>query len=36
MFKIIKPIGSGSFGHVFLVEEKLTSRRYAMKVLQKS
>lgn len=34
-FKIIKVIGKGSFGKVFLVRQKSTSKLYAMKVLKK-
>ena len=35
-FRIINLIGRGSFGEVYLVEEKDTKRNYAMKVLHKS
>jgi len=35
-FRIINLIGRGSFGEVYLVEEKETKRKYAMKVLHKS
>lgn len=34
-FHIIRVIGKGSFGKVFLVREKSTSKLYAMKVLKK-
>ncbi|GMH87084.1 hypothetical protein TrST_g9987 [Triparma strigata] len=34
-FKIIKVIGKGSFGKVFLVREKLTGEMFALKVLRK-
>lgn len=34
-FKIIKVIGKGSFGKVFLVREKQSGQLYAMKVLKK-
>lgn len=34
-FHIIKVIGKGSFGKVFLVREKATNQIYAMKVLKK-
>jgi serine/threonine protein kinase len=34
-FKILKVIGRGSFGKVFLVKKKDTLKVYAMKVLKK-
>jgi serine/threonine protein kinase len=34
-FKIIKVIGRGSFGKVFLVQKKDTKEHFAMKVLKK-
>jgi serine/threonine protein kinase len=34
-FKILKVIGRGSFGKVFLVKKKDTFKVYAMKVLKK-
>lgn len=34
-FKIINLIGRGSFGEVYLVEDKETQMKYAMKVLNK-
>lgn len=34
-FKILKVIGKGSFGKVFLVREKNAGKIYAMKVLNK-
>lgn len=34
-FKMIKVIGKGSFGKVFLVKEKQTNEMYALKVLKK-
>jgi serine/threonine protein kinase len=34
-FNILKMIGKGSFGEVFLVEEKNSKKVYAMKVLTK-
>ena len=34
-FNIMKMIGKGSFGEVFLVEEKSSKKVYAMKVLTK-
>jgi len=35
-FKIIKVIGRGTFGKVFMVKKKDNSEIYAMKVLKKS
>ena len=35
-FKIVKVIGRGTFGKVFLVKKKDTQMAYAMKVLKKS
>ena len=34
-FDIIKTVGKGSFGRVFMVKKKDTKRVYAMKVLKK-
>jgi len=34
-FEILKVIGRGSFGKVFLVEKRDTGERFAMKVLRK-
>ena len=34
-FRILKVIGRGSFGKVFLVEKKETGEIFAMKVLKK-
>jgi serine/threonine protein kinase len=34
-FKILKVIGRGSFGKVFLVKKRDTKELYAMKVLRK-
>lgn len=34
-FKILKVIGRGAFGKVFMVEKKKTKEIYAMKVLDK-
>ena len=35
-FTVLKLIGTGSFGEVFLVEKNDTGKLYAMKVLRKS
>ncbi len=35
-YNIIRMLGKGSFGEVFLVEEKTTRRLFAMKVIQKA
>ncbi len=35
IFNILKMIGKGSFGEVFLLEEKSTKKLYGMKVLTK-
>lgn len=34
-FKLLKVLGKGGFGIVFMVEDKLTKEHYAMKVLKK-
>ena len=34
-FNVIERLGKGSFGSVYLVEKKSTSKIYAMKVLEK-
>jgi hypothetical protein len=35
-FKVLKLLGTGSFGDVYLVEKKDTGKSFAMKVLNKS
>ena len=35
-FKLVKVVGRGSFGKVFLVEHKKTGKTYAMKSLNKA
>jgi len=34
-FKIVKMVGKGTFGKVFLVEHMTTKKMYAMKVIRK-
>lgn len=35
-YQSVKVLGKGSFGYVVLVEEKLTGRRFAMKMIPKT
>ena len=34
-FKVIKQLGSGSFGHVILAQHKITQAKYAIKAIDK-
>ena len=34
-FKILKELGAGSFGHVYLVSHKVTKAQYAIKAIDK-
>ena len=34
-FKMIKQLGAGTYGKVYLVEHKITKAKYAMKIIDK-